>query len=248
MGKLAESLKCARALRASVAFALLATGLSVGSPAGAGSFQVNPVNVTMAADRRTALLTIRNSDAAPVAVRVSAYLWTQEKGADVYTPTEDLVASPPIFSIVPGATQLVRLGIKGRASGGAYRIIVEEIPRPQAQSAQIQVALRLNLPLYILPRGGGKPELQWSAWRDKVGDLFVGAFNRGPVHAQVNEIAAADAAGEKIRSQQMGVILPGSERHWKVDSRSGFAVGSSIQLKLRSPAGETEAKIVVERR
>ncbi|HEX6376219.1 MAG TPA: fimbria/pilus periplasmic chaperone [Allosphingosinicella sp.] len=249
MGKPAESLKCGRTLRAAVALALLATGLSAGSPAAAGSFQVNPVNVAMKAGRKTAALTIKNSDAAPVAVRVSAYRWTQENGIDVYSPTEDMVASPPIFTIAPGATQLVRIGIKGRGSGGAYRILLEEIPRQRPDGAQIQVALRLNLPLYILSPGGGKPELSWSAWRDRAGDLFIGATNRGQVHAQVLEIAAADrAAGEKILSQQMGVVLPGSARHWKIGRRSDFGVGSPMQLKVRNPAGEMQANIVVEQR
>jgi fimbrial chaperone protein len=245
----AEILRCARPLRARVALALLAAGLSAGTSANAGSFRVDPVNLTMAAGQRRASLTIKNLDAEPVAVRVFAYRWTQKDGLDVYSETEDIIASPPIFTIAPGGTQLVRFGLRGRSGGNAYRIFLEEIPRQRPDNAQIQVALRLNLPLYLLPEKGGKPELSWSAWRDWAGDLFIAATNRGPVQAQVLEIAAADeAGGTKVLSRELGVVLPAGARRWNAGKATGFGVGSVMHLRIRDAGGETPTSIVVERR
>jgi fimbrial chaperone protein len=210
---------------------------------------VDPVNLTMAAGQRRASLTIKNGDADPVAVRVFAYRWTQKDGVDVYSETEDIIASPPIFTIAPGGTQLVRFGLRGRSGGNAYRIFLEEIPRQRPDNAQIQVALRLNLPLYLLTEKGGKPELSWSAWRDSAGDLFIAATNGGSVQAQVLEISAADeGGGTKVLSRELGVVLPASARRWNAGKATGFGVGSVMHLKIRDAGGETPASIVVERR
>lgn len=228
---------------------MFAAGLSAGTSANAGSFEVDPVNLTMAAGQGRTSLAIKNSDADPVAVRVSAYRWTQKDGVDVYSETEDIIASPPIFTIAPGGTQLVRLGLRGRSGGNAYRIFVEEIPRQRPDNAQVQVVLRLNLPLYLQLEKSGKPALSWRAWRDTGGDLFIAASNGGPVQAQVLEIAAeAEDGGSKVLSRELGVVLPGSVRHWNAGKAAGFGVGSIMRLRIRDADGETPASIVVERR
>jgi fimbrial chaperone protein len=217
------------------------------SPAAAGSFQVDPVNIILAADRQTSSLTIRNKDAAPVAVRVVTYRWTQENGRDVYSPTSDLIASPPIFTIAPGASQLVRVGFRTRG-GRAYRVILEEIPRRQVGGA-IQVALRLNLPLYVLPPGGGKPDVSWSLWQDASGNTFVEGRNAGTVHAQVLGFDSLGRDGRPtILSQEMGVILPGSARYWRIGKRPDLSVGAHASIQVRNPSGVTNAQLVVERR
>jgi fimbrial chaperone protein len=235
-------------LRIAAAISLLAAGIAVGGPAAAGSFQVNPVNIALPANRQSTSLTVRNSDTEAVSVHVVTYRWTQENGRDVYSPTGNVIASPPIFTIAPGAVQLVRIGLKTR-TGGAYRVILEEIPRQQRTGAQIQVALRLNLPLYLLPAGHGEAALSWTAWRDGSGGLFVEGRNSGSLHAQVLELAAATETGRRtILSQEMGVILPNSARRWKIGNQPGFRAGAPVTLEVRSPAGATKANLLVEQR
>ena len=234
--------------RIAAAMGLLFAGIAAAGPAAAGSFQVNPVNINLPADRQSTSVTIRNSDTEPVSVHVVTFRWTQENGRDVYSPTTDVIASPPIFTIAPGATQLVRVGLKAR-TGGAYRVILEEIPRQLRSRTEIQVALRLNLPLYLLPAGRGEAALSWSAWRDGAGDLIVEGRNSGSLHAQVLEIAAAGESGRRtILSQEMGVILPSSARRWKAGKQPGFGAGGPVTLEVRSPAGETKANLLVEQR
>lgn len=240
---------CVRALKAALVWSLIIPGFLAGSPAAAGSFQVNPVHVTMAADRNTASLTIRNTERSEVAVRVTAYRWTQEDGQDVYAETTDVIASPPIFTIAPGRTQLVRLGLKARRAGGAYRVILEEIPRTQAPGSQVQVTLRLNLPLYLLPPKGGAADLKWRAWQDHSGLLFVEAANRGSLHAQILQIGATTATGQGILlSKEMGVVLPSGARHWKLGKHPGLAVGAPLLLNIRNSTGDIQEKVQLEQR
>jgi len=174
------------------------------------------VQIHLPAGRNAASLKITNSDAAPVSIRVTALAWTQIDGSDVYTPTNDVIVSPPIFTIAPSKAQLVRIGLRQRSGPIAYRVLFEEITREQPADGQIKVLLSLNLPLYLLPKSGGKPELSWSAWRNRAGELFIEGRNRGPVRGQVVELSAGQGASRIILSKQMGVVLPGSARRWKV--------------------------------
>jgi fimbrial chaperone protein len=234
--------------RRAAALAGLIAAASFTAPAAAGSFKVNPVHITLPDDRRAASLTIENSDTAPVSVRVLTYAWTQIGGADVYAPTDNVIASPPIFTIQPGRTQLVRLGLKNRALASAYRVILEEIPRQVPVEGQIQVTLRLDLPLYMVPKRGGKAELGWRAWREGSGEIMVEGRNSGSLHGQVLELSAVQGGQRHLLSKDMGVVLPSSVRIWKIGKLPGLQTGAPLVLSVRSPAGETQAPLVIEQR
>lgn len=237
VGKLRRSLRLLAAI----------TGLIAG-PALAGSFTVNPVNINLPADRKAASLTVTNSGAAPVSVKVQTYAWTQADGSDVRTPTDNVIASPPIFTIPAGKTQLLRIGLRSQAGPGAYRVVLEEIPREKPLDGQIQVNLRLDLPLYVLPKGGGKAALSWRAWRDRSGDMFVEGSNSGSAHLQVLELSAEQGGKQQLLSKQMGVVLPGSARRWKVGKSADLGAGGALRLNVRSSSGESQAQIVLEQR
>ena len=229
-----------------MAWSIAAVAMSV--PALAGSFKVNPVLINLPADRRAASLTISNSDAAPVSIRVLTFAWTQIDGSDVYTPTTNVIVSPPIFTIAPGKTQLIRVGLLDRAGPGAYRVIFEEIPRDVPVEGQIQVSLRLDLPLYVLPKRRGNADLGWRAWTTSSGELIVEGRNRGSLHSQIVGLAASHSGQAALVSKQMGVVLPGSARRWNLGKQNGLVAGSMLTLALRSPSGETKSNVVLERR
>lgn len=219
-----------------VAVSLLAFAMIV--PALAGSFQVNPVQIVLQPNKSISSLTIRNVDGQPVSVRVLTYRWTQVNGDDVYTPTDDLIASPPIFTIPANARQLVRVGLRRRTPGAAYRVILEEIPRPSKENV-IQVALRLNLPMYVLTAAGAKPAVRWSGSRDAAGEIILEGRNDGAAHAQVTAIDLVDAAGKRTPlTTSMGVVLPASMRRWNVGKHPQLRGGSDLQLSIRSSSGE----------
>jgi len=226
----------------------LILGATLSVPASAGSLKVNPINIDLPAGSQSVSLKMTNGGAAETSVRVATLGWTQVDGRDVYTATDNVIVSPPIFTIPAGKTQLVRIGLRSRAGPGAYRVIFEEIPPQNRVAGQIQVTLKLNLPLYLLPPGGGKEDVAWKAWRDGSGDLIIEGRNRGSLHEQVTQLSAQLPAGLQLLSKDMGVVLPGSARQWKIGKRSDLAVGASLLLKVRSPAGETQSQMVVEQR
>lgn len=226
----------------------LILGATFGVPALAGSLKVNPVHLNLPAGSQSVSLKMTNGAAAEASVRVTTFGWTQVDGRDVYTPTNNVIVSPPIFTIPAGKTQLVRIGLRSRAGPGAYRVIFEEIPAQKPVNGLIQVTLRLNLPLYLLPPGGGTTDLSWKAWRDGAGDLIVEGRNRGSLHGQITQLSAQLPDRLQLLSNDMGVVLPGSARQWKIGKRSELAVGPSLLLKVRSSAGATQSQIMVEQR
>ena len=93
--------------RAAACASWLISSLALAGPASAGSFTVNPVQLNLSADRQETSLKMTNRDSTPVSVRIATYAWTQLDGRDVYSPTNDVIVWPPIFTIPAGRTQLV---------------------------------------------------------------------------------------------------------------------------------------------
>jgi fimbrial chaperone protein len=179
-------------------------------------------------------------------MRVRAYRWSQQNGQDVYQQGDDLIVSPPIFTIAPDHRQLIRIGPRTPSAGSAYRIVLEEIPAAARQGMGIHVALRINLPFYILPEGGGRPALSWSAWRDRNGNVFIEARNNGTRHSQIAGLASVDAAGtETVLSSRIAVVLPGGSRRWETGPRAQFEAGANLEIKVRDAAGEISRRHVV---
>lgn len=213
----------------------------VAAPAEAGTFRVDPVNIVLAENRAATELRLTNVEAAPVGVRVTALRWTQRDGKDVYEPTDDVIASPPIFTVAPRGTQLVRFGLRRRTPGAAYRIVVEEIPQAKAAGVGIRVALKIDLPLYVAT-GGGKSSaaLAWSVRRAADGALVAESRNSGGTHAQVKAVQALDSAGRPLgRSDLRGVVLPGSMRAWSL----GSSTGEAATIVVTTPHGEQRSPV-----
>lgn len=227
---------------------LVAALMMAAAPAHAGSFQVNPVNVLLLPDKAATSLTVKNSDSEPVSIRVITYRWTQEKGEDVYSDTKDIISSPPIFTIPAGGSQLVRFGLRSRTAGASYRVILEEIPPEKSAKTGIQIALRVNLPLYVLSKDG-EAKVSWAAHRAPDGEVVLVAQNDGTLHQQVLEISAIEPTGKKSQlSGQMGVVLPNSARRWKIGKRPQLAAGEPLLLKIRTAEREIQTEVTVQSR
>ncbi|MDQ4087711.1 MAG: fimbria/pilus periplasmic chaperone [Pseudomonadota bacterium] len=186
-------------------------------PAQAGTLQVNPVLVQIDAGRRSATVTVRNEEATPVTIRAYALNWRQVDGEDRYEASSAVIVSPPIFTIAPGGTQLIRVGLRTPSGAPqAYRLMIEEVPQAHPGGG-VRVALRLNLPLYSGIEAGDAANLGWSARRDGDGGLIVEAVNNGRGYVRLDPAAVQAATGISFDgNMNFGTVLPGATRRWRI--------------------------------
>lgn len=190
-------------------------------PVAAGTLQVDPIRLEIDGRRRTATLRVRNQESVPVTIRAYALAWSQADGKDRYDETQSVVISPPIFTIPAGATQLIRIGRRPQAAANpaAYRLMVEEVPQA-VPGGGIQVALRLNIPLFAQIAPGSAADLAWSAARGSDGSWTIEAANRGRGHIRIEPAAAEAATGIRFGTDaHLGTVLPGGMRRWTIGAR-----------------------------
>lgn len=219
-----------------VAACLLAIAGAASAPAAAGTLQVDPVRLEISRDRRTASVTVRNQEQVPVTIRAYALEWSQAGGEDVYEDSSAVIVSPPVFTIAPGGTQIVRVGLRSpSAAGRAYRLMIEEVP-DASPGGGIRVALRLNLPLFAMMNAGSPSDIGWAAWRDGDGRWVLEAANNGSGYVRIEPDQAKAATGIDIAAgTNFGVVLPGSRRQWTLGERPGFIDQARFETLVRGP-------------
>jgi len=223
----------------------------MGAPALAGSFMVTPVRATLTAKQPVAALTVRNESQEATVVQVEVLAWIQREGNDLYIATRDILATPPIFTVAPGASQLVRIGLRREAEPNrelAYRVFLQEVPPPAKSDFRgLRVALRMGIPVFVLPPTSVAPLLQWRAAAAQGGGLSLSLRNDGSAHVQFTDLRLVlPAGGELAREQMSTYVLPGQGREWRF---SGSApAGASLRLSARTDGGDVETELKVEGR
>ncbi len=90
--------------------------------------------------------------------------WQQTGGKDDYRNQSDVVASPPVATILPGKRQLIRLIKQIPVAAGqerAYRILVDEVPIKDKDGAApdkgaqmgLKFQMRYSVPLFVSGKG-----------------------------------------------------------------------------------------------
>lgn len=217
----------------------------------AGTFVVNPVRATLSAGQQVAALTVRNDGAEPTVVQLEVVSWSQQDGQDVYTPTRDVLATPPIFTVPPGGSQVVRVGLRRSTDPQrelTYRLYLQEVPPPPKPGFQgLQVALRIGVPVFVLPPVPVKPVLRWQVSRTPQGQLKVSLTNSGDAHIQVANFKLVPAGGKPLPTRQVAAyVLPGQSRDWLVEAAPAPPPGATVRVSAQTDAGDAEAEVVVE--
>ncbi|KAG8150334.1 fimbrial biogenesis chaperone [Burkholderia catarinensis] len=220
----------------------------------ATNFTVSPVRVELSAARKSVALTVRNeSPDEPVVVQLSTVAWSQNAGDDVYASTGDLLAAPPIFTIAPGASQVVRIGLRHAPSADRetdYRLYLREVPAaPKPGFAGVQIALEMSLPIFVKPAAETAPLLRWSAdpRPNGAGMLALRVTNDGTAHAQVADLTLlAPGSNRPVATHaEFAYVLPGQSRQlmFKPGSGAAPATASGLHLVGYSDAGNIDSAV-----
>ena len=227
---------------------LLALFFGAGA-APAGSFSVNPVRVTLTPAEPIAALTVRNSGDEPAVVQLEATSWTQEGGKDHYQRTRDLLATPPIFTVPPRGSQVVRIGLRRAADPGrelTFRLYVQEVPPPPPPNfVGMRVALRFGVPVFVPPAVMGEQALQWQLLRGADGRLSLACLNNGAVHARIAEFSLSPEGSTALPAQPVAVdVHAGQRREWVLNGEPIVPPGTAMRLSAKTERGDVHADLV----
>ncbi|MDD3528904.1 MAG: fimbria/pilus periplasmic chaperone [Gallionellaceae bacterium] len=205
--------------------AALAASLWLAATVQAAGIGVLPVGLELSARQDRGVINVTNDAAEAVVVQVEQVAWSRTDGKDHYTPTRDLVVNPPLFTLAPGRTQVLRVGLRRPPTGErerTYRLFVREVPppskAPEGEGVGVRVLLELRLPIYVLPAKVVRAQ-QWQGQRAADGAIEVTARNTGNVHQVVAglKLRAAGAAADApilAEAQKGGLLFPGEGRSW----------------------------------
>jgi fimbrial chaperone protein len=217
--------------------------------ASAGSFAVSPVRATLSSAAPVASLVVRNDDSTPVVVQLELAAWSQQDGKDKFTPTREILATPPIFTVPAHASQVVRVGLRRAPDAQSeldYRLFLQEVPPPPKPGFQgLRMALRISMPIFVAPAVAAAPALHWQAIRAPEGKIRIRLTNAGNAHVQVANFRLTLPGGADSSLQQVATyVLPGQSHDWLV---AGTAMpGATVRLSAQTDVGDVQAEVVME--
>jgi len=217
----------------------------------AGSFQVSPVRVQLTPGAPTAAISVRNdSPTDSVVLQLRVMDWKQERGEDIYTPSTDLIATPPIFTIPAGATQTVRVGLRKTVQTEVqqtFRLYITEVPPAPKEGFQgLQVALNIGIPVFVAPKVLTGTPLVWRAAFSADGKLALSATNPANAHVQIFDAQMYEEQ-DLIPVAVLQVpryLLAGQSSSWQLAlTRKPKGM---LRLTVRTDAGAIETKVAVD--
>lgn len=230
---------------------LLASGATSAAAAGV---KVSPVRLYLGADERSTAITLSNGTQQTKRFQVELRQWSQVDGDDVLQETHQVIANPPLFSLKPNQTQVIRIGflrVPDQPVEQAYRIFVREVPDngPLDATASpglgVQVLIRYAIPLFVAPKAKVHRQLEWSAQRDD-SNYRVTVRNAGNVHerrAQM-KIYAGESQTLLGSDDSLNDLLPGTEKTWTFPADPGGEKQLRIEAISDRPAGAVVDRVL----
>lgn len=219
--------------------------------ANAGSFTVNPVRLTLSATQAVAAVTVKNVGTEPTVVQLETASWNQRDGQDVLTSTGEILATPPIITVPPGGSRIIRVGLRRPPDPQhelTYRLFLREVPPPEPLAQALRVALLISMPVFVVPPRTLAPELQWRALRMRDGNIRLLARNTGQAHIQLGqlEIAPADGGPAIAKRNMADYLLPDNGREWTIVAHGETSVGNFVTVSSQADVGPVKARLRLE--
>jgi len=219
----------------------------------AAEWNVDPVRVELSPQQQTAAIIVRNESDQPSSIQIQAVSWSQLDGKDVYTPTRELLVSPPIATIPPKTDQVIRVALRRPADPSkelAYRINLEELPTGQtAETTGVRVALRIGLPVFVQSaKGDAAPKMAWSVARAPDNQLKVRMQNQGNAHVQISDFSlqAAGAMQPVTSESASSYVLAGQTREWLLKTSPSQTIANSrLRLMAFTDAEKVDTELVL---
>ena len=229
---------------AAAAAAMLLAGVWAAPAEAAAALEVSPVLLDVLAPGATGTVNLKNDDARPTTLQVRLFHWVQAGGQERYEPTQDVVASPPIATVQPGATLTVRViraaetPVKGEES---YRLVVDQLPEADRSGrAKVSMLLRQVLPVFFAEPDRSAPQITWSLARGAKG-YELRAHNEGDQRLRVARVTLSGAGGGTVTlgGGLLGYVLGHADMSWTIGK--AIRPGATVTLRCESDHGDLRA-------
>ena len=241
------------AQRAALCAALCTFALLIPQFTSAATWAIDPVRIELSPDQQTTAITVRNDSDQATSIQIQAVAWSQHEGKDVYTPTRELLVSPPIVTIPAKGEQVLRVALRRQPDTTmelSYRINLQELPpQPTPGFMGLQVALRIGLPVFVQPQiGKAAARMDWLVSRAPEHKLKVGLKNQGNAHVQITDFSLYVSDAEQPIAGESGssYVLAGQTREWLV-KMGPLEAGERLHLIANTDAGKVDTDLVPDR-
>jgi fimbrial chaperone protein len=243
----ASTATAGRRVTTSCVFAASLGALLAGGAASAQSLTVLPVNIELGPGQLATTLTVLNQGTAETSVQIRALLWSQSDGVETLTPSDEVLASPPIATIPAAGSQVVRLVLRHPPKGheATYRVLLDQIPPPAAPGT-VRIALRLSIPIFAEPETRALPHVRYRVETD-AGKAYLIASNDGGSHDTIRDIVlTANDGGALKLGGASPYILAGATSRWRIESAGRApAPGETLHLTAKANTGVLDQPVPV---
>ena len=233
---------------------LILSLLLLAGPAIAG-VSVSPVLLTLSAKHTSTAVTVTNDTGEEKVFQADPVAWRHQGDEDVYEPTDRIVASPPLFRLMPGAKQVVRVGVPDTANvsdaaEGTYRLFLQEVPAaPKGDTeggSQLKMLLRLGLPVFRSPVAPQPESMSWKARRNADGQIELQMRNTGNVHVRLSDLALMPVGSTTaLKVAGFTYVIAGESRRWLLDPGKNWQ-GASVKYSVQTEKGIRSADLPLE--
>lgn len=232
---------------------LCAAALLVPGLAGAATWEIAPTRIELSPEQQTSAITLKNTSDTPTSIQIQVVAWSQVDGKDIYTPSRELLVSPPFVTIPAQGEQIIRAALRRPADASkelSYRINLQELPPPAAPGITgVQMALRIGLPVFVQAQEiKAAPKMAWSAMRMPDSSLKITLENHGNAHVQITDFSLFLPGDEQAIGGEVGssYVMPGQTHEWLLKSASlGKKPNGRLRLKAYTDAGDVDTDLVL---
>lgn len=241
----------------------------------AASLQITPISLEISAREQGQAIVLSNSGKTVLYAQVRVQQWVQADGQEQLLPTRDVVASPPAVEIAPGARQMVRIVRLQSAPldvEKTYRLIVDELPAPEAASGTpaapgapaggLQFLLRYSVPVFVLPASLPEPAaptgppaptdistLSASLKIDAPSAATLSIGNRGTRRVKLSQLSYTDPQGKRamLVPGLLGYVLAGQRMQWPLVQTPALQAGGIFKAKFNDDQAEQIVPLALDR-
>ncbi|GKS68773.1 pilus assembly protein [Nitrosomonas sp. PY1] len=196
-------------------------------------------------------MTVQNKTDKPSIIQLNVVSWQQTMGEDYYLPTREILATPPIFTIPPGSSQIVRLGLQRQPENIqelAYRLFLQEVPQSSAREGEINIILRFGIPIFVAPDDNdAHPLVEWRAVLVSPKKIRLEAINSGNAHIQITNLTISEKefSSSAIYQKGMFYILPKQKRHWYLSLEKSWPLGTRLKITAQTNTNQLDNEAIL---